>query len=109
MLWSITTRGLDFSSSELLGTFSNQTPRTHLSLQGKQAELLKDKSGVALLPSKNPHYPHFFAFFQDPEEKVPTYDILSQDAVTSSCSLLWNGSQCRPQWEISGDQQNHQH
>lgn len=47
MLWSITTRGLGFSSSELLGTFSNQTPGPHLSLQGKQAQLLKDKSGVA--------------------------------------------------------------
>lgn len=84
-----------------------------MSLQGKQAELLEDKSGVALLfsllPLKNLHYLYLCAFFQDPEEKIPTHDILSQDAVTSSCSLLWNGPQCGPQWEVSGDQQNYQH
>lgn len=87
-----------------------------MSLQGKKAQLQKDNSGVAFiffflpLPhSKTLHCPRFCAFCQDPEEKVPTHDILSQDAVASSGSLLWDGPQCGPQWEVSGDQQNRQH
>lgn len=46
---------------------------------------------------------------QDSEEEVSTHDGVPQDAAPSGGCLFWYGTQRGLQWEVGGDQQNHQH
>lgn len=46
---------------------------------------------------------------QEPEEEVPTHDVLPPDAAAPRGRLLRHGPQRGPQWEVGGHQQDLQH